>query len=493
MKKNSILFRTGALIFALVLTLTACSSLPKVEDTTLVIAHTNDTHGRILEGKYDGMGFAKISTEVNKMKAENPYMLLLDAGDTFHGTTLVSLSEGEAAVKVMNAMGYDAMVPGNHDFNYGKERLLELAAMADFPIVCANVIDDATGETILPPYTILDVNGLQVGIFGLATDETLYKTHPKNVEGLTFLEPAAVAQEMVDELRKKVHVLICLGHLGVDAETVNTSSSVMEAVEGIDLFIDGHSHTAMEEGTMTSGGLIVQAGYHDKNLGIATLDYSMESGVTASATLLSKKAAEEIEDDAAIIALIDDIKKENEKVTSVVVAHTDVFLDGERANVRTGSTNLGDMICAALIDVTGADISLQNGGGIRTSIEPGDVTKGEIISVLPFGNTVTVLEVSGKDVISVIENGVSKYPETNGGYCHMGGLVFSFDETKPAGSRVTEVLVDGKPIDMNAKYSLATNDFLAAGGDKYEMLKGLKVLAEFGTLDDILVEYMNKK
>ena len=492
MKRNSILFRTGAILFALVLTLTACSSLPKVEDTSLVIAHTNDTHGRILEGKYDGMGFAKISTEVSRMKMENPNLLLLDAGDTFHGTTLVSLSEGEAALKVMNAMGYDAMVPGNHDFNYGKERLLELAAMAQFPIVCANVIDNATGETILPPYTILDVNGMQVGIFGLATDETLYKTHPKNVEGLTFRNPAEVAQEMVDVLRKKVHVLICLGHLGVDGETINTSTSVMEAVEGIDLFIDGHSHTAMEEGTMTANGLIVQAGYHDKNLGIATIDYSMETGASASAKLLSKKAAAEIEDDPAIVALIDDIKTENEKITSIVVAHTDVYLDGERGNVRTGSTNLGDMICAALIDVTGADISLQNGGGIRTSIEPGDVTKGQIISVLPFGNTVTVLEVTGKDVVAVIENGISAYPESNGAYCHMGGLVFSFDETKPAGSRVSEVLVDGKAIDLNAKYSLATNDFLAAGGDKYEMLKGLKVLAEFGTLDDILVAYMNK-
>ncbi|MDC7234112.1 MAG: bifunctional UDP-sugar hydrolase/5'-nucleotidase [Spirochaetales bacterium] len=492
MKKGSILFKTAVLLTALALVLASCSSLPKVEDTTLVVAHTNDTHGRILEGKYDGMGFAKISTEVSRLKSENPNVLLLDAGDTFHGTTLVTLSEGEAAVKVLNAMGYDAMAPGNHDFNYGKERLLELTAMCDFPVVCANVIDDATGETILPPYTILDVNGLLVGIFGLTTDETLYKTHPKNVEGLTFVDPAEAAMEMVEELRDQVHVLIALGHLGVDEETTNTSVSVMEKVAGIDLFVDGHSHTPMEMGTPAGTGLIVQSGYHDKNLGVAELSYSMETGASSKAMLFTKDDAAEVEEDAAILAIVESIKAENEKVTSVVVGHTDVFLDGERANVRTGSTNLGDLIGAALLDATGADISLQNGGGIRASIEAGEVTKGEIITVLPFGNTVTVLEVPGSTVVEVIENGIKDYPEASGAYCHMAGLTFEFDETKPAGSRVTKVMVGGSALDPGAKYSMATNDFLAAGGDQYEMLKGLKVLAEMGTLDDILVAYMNK-
>lgn len=492
MKKGSILFRTGTLLFALILVLASCSKVPKIEDTSLVVAHTNDTHGRILEGKYDGMGFAKISTEVMNLKGKNPNVLLLDAGDTFHGTTLVTLSEGEAAVKVMNAMGYDAMTPGNHDFNYGKERLLELAAMCDFPVVCANVIDDATGETILPSYTIIDVNGLLVGIFGLTTDETLYKTHPKNVEGLTFRDPAAVAQEMVDELRDEVHVLIALGHLGVDEETKFTSTYVMENVEGIDLFVDGHSHTAMEKGIAAGSGLVVQSGYHDRNLGVAKIDYSMDMGAKAEAMLFTKDAAADLADDAAILSLVEGISAANEKITSIVVGHTDVFLDGERANVRTGATNLGDLIGAALLDATGADITLQNGGGIRASIEAGDVTKGEIITVLPFGNTVTVLEVPGSVVIEVIENGVKAYPEPLGAYCHMAGITFDFDENKAPGSRVSKVMVGNKELDPAAKYSLATNDFLAAGGDEYAMLEGRKVLAEMGTLDDILVAYMNK-
>jgi 2',3'-cyclic-nucleotide 2'-phosphodiesterase (5'-nucleotidase family) len=486
--KNKMFAKVGAVLLAL--TLAGCSALPKAEDATLVVVHTNDTHGRILEGKYDGMGFAKISTEVKKLRSENSDLLLLDAGDTFHGTTLVSLSEGEAAVKVMNTMGYDVMVPGNHDFNYGKDRLLELAEMANFPIVCANVIDDETGETILPAYTILDVNGLLVAVFGLTTQETTYKTHPKNVEGLTFLDPVETAVKMVEELEKKAHVIIALGHIGVDEDTAITSESIMNQVEGIDLFVDGHSHTIMEAGTMAAHGLVVQAGEHDKALGIATLSYT-DGMVSAEASVLSKADASDIEADAAILAVVDGIKAENEKITEVVVGNTDVILDGERADVRTGSTNLGEMICNALLDVTGADFSLQNGGGIRASIEAGEVTKGDVISVLPFGNTVTVLEVTAEDIKAVIENGVKAYPEASGGYCHMGGLTFTIDETQPAGSRVTEILVDGAPL-AEGTYSLATNDFLAAGGDQYEMLKGKKVLAEYGTLDDILIAFMNK-
>jgi len=492
MKNGKFLMRTGALFLVLLLAIAGCSSLPKVADTTLIVAHTNDTHGRIPEGKYDGMGFAKISSEVKNLESKYDNVLLLDAGDAFHGTTLVTLSEGEAAVKIMNAVGYDAMTPGNHDFNYGKDRLIELAAMADFPIVCANVVDTATGETIFDPYVILDMNGLKVGIFGLTTDETLYKTHPKNVEGLTFRDPVEVSAEMVKKLRKKVHILIALGHLGVDEETSNTSELVMSQVEGIDLFVDGHSHTEMAEGIAVGSGLIVQSGYYDMNLGEVTLNYSMDSGVAAKAKLFTKKDAETVTPDPAVLALIDSVSKENEKITMQVVGHTDVLLDGERDHVRTGPTNLGDMICAALIDVTGADISLQNGGGIRTSIEPGEVTKGEIISVLPFGNTVTVLEISGKGVIEMIENGVKDYPNSSGAFCHVGGLTYKMDESKPAGSRVTEVLIGGKPVEQSKMYSLATNDFLAAGGDQYVMLNGLKVLAEYGTLDDILVAYMNK-
>ncbi|MCK5674018.1 MAG: bifunctional metallophosphatase/5'-nucleotidase, partial [Spirochaetales bacterium] len=192
-----------ALVLLASLLVFGCASLPEVEDTTLTIVHTNDTHGRVLEGKYDGMGFAKIAEKVAELRAANPNLLLLDAGDTFHGTTFASLSFGESITKVMNYIGYDAQVAGNHDFNYGPaqgfdnyERIIELNEMTDHPVLAANVLG-TDGELFLPPYVIKDVNGLLVGIFGISTPETAYKTHPDNVVGVTFREPVEVAAEMV--------------------------------------------------------------------------------------------------------------------------------------------------------------------------------------------------------------------------------------------------------------------------------------------------------
>ncbi|MBI9099608.1 MAG: 5'-nucleotidase C-terminal domain-containing protein [Spirochaetaceae bacterium] len=470
-----------------------CASLPEIPETTLAIAHTNDTHARVLEGKYDGMGFAKIATKVKTLREDNPNFLLLDAGDTFHGTTFATLSEGETITKLVNMLGYDAIAAGNHDFNYGYKRLLELNEMTDAPIVAANVLGE-DGKAIFAPYIIKDVNGLLVGIFGLSTPETLTKTHPKNVEGLTFAEPVDYAKMMVKELEGKVHIIIALAHLGVDEETPEMwrSTTVAREVDGLDLIIDGHSHTALDEGVLVGDTLVVQTGYHDMNLGVVNITYK-DGVVTAKADLFTKEEAADLSEDAGVMALIGEIEEANKTLTDVVVGHTDVALDGERANVRTGSTNLGVLITDALLDVTGAQISLQNGGGIRTSIDVGPVTKGEIISVLPFGNTVVVKEISGAQVIEAIENGIAAYPAASGAYCHMGGLTFSFDETQPAGSRVTEVVMaDGSLIDPAAMYSVATNDFTAAGGDNYTMFKDAKTLAEFGTLDDIVVAFMNK-
>ena len=299
-----------ALVLLASLLVFGCASLPEVEDTTLTIVHTNDTHGRVLEGKYDGMGFAKIAVKVANLRAANPNLLLLDAGDTFHGTTLASLSKGESIAKVMNYIGYDAQAAGNHDFNYGYERLVELNELTNHPILSANVVG-ADGKTILPPYVIKNVDGLLVGIFGISTPETTYKTHPKNVEGLTFREPAEVAAEMVAELKGKVHVIIALVHLGIDEEETKEewrSTYIAEHVPGIDLIVDGHSHTALDEGIRVGNTLIVQAGSHDKNLGIVTLNYS-DGMVTAKAELFTKDDAAGTAQDIGLLTLVEEDRK----------------------------------------------------------------------------------------------------------------------------------------------------------------------------------------
>lgn len=456
----------------------------------LTIVHTNDTHARVEEGTYDGMGFAKIATKVKELRKNNANVLVLDAGDTFHGQTIASLVRGESIVKVMNTIGYDAMVPGNHDFNYGQERLVELSKETDFPIIASNVIKE-DGTTLLRPYVIKEISGLKVGIFGLATPETTYKTHPKNVEGLTFKDPVAVAKEMVAELKDKSDIIIALTHLGLDESSLDTSAKVAEEVKGIDLIVDGHSHTTLPEGKRINGTLIVQTGEYDKNLGIVDMIYE-DGKIEASASLFTKEEAAELEADEDVISVVADIKAENEKITSVVVGNTDIQLDGEREHVRTGETNLGNLITTAMLKATGADIALTNGGGIRASIEQGEITKGEVITVLPFGNYVVEKEIKGSDVLAALENGISSYPETKGAFPHVAGITFKFDPEKEAGKRLVEVKVGGKVIDPDKTYKMATNDFLAAGGDEYEMLADGKVLGEYPGLDEILIEYIQE-
>jgi len=463
----------------------------KIDYTPLTIVHTNDTHSRIEAGKYAGMGFAKIATKVKQLREKNPNVLVVDAGDTFHGQTIASIVKGESIVKVMNAIGYDAMAPGNHDFNYGQERLVELEGITDFPILAANVIKE-DGKPLLKPYIIKEVGGLKVGIFGLATPDTTYMTHPKNVEGLTFNDPIAVAKEMIKELEDKADIIVALTHLGLDESSSVTSVKVAEEVKGIDIMVDGHSHTTLPEGKKVNDTLIVQTGEYDKNLGIVDLVYEDGKIKSVAASLLTKEEAAELAEDEAVVAVVADIKAENEKVTSVVVGKTDIHLDGERADVRTGETNLGNLIASAMLKLTEADIAFTNGGGIRASIETGEITKGEVITVLPFGNYVVVKEMKGSDIWAALEHGIDSYPEAKGAFPHVAGMTFEFDPSKEAGSRLVKVMVGEKPLDPEKTYKFVTNDFLAAGGDGYKMFADDKILGEYPGLDEVLIEHIQK-
>jgi 5'-nucleotidase len=459
------------------------------EEVNITIVHTNDTHGRVEEGKYAGMGFAKIATKIKELREANENVLVLDAGDTLHGQIIAQLSEGESIIKIMNAMGYDAMVPGNHDFNYGQERLLELSEMADFPIISANILKE-DGSKLLTPYIIKELDGVKIGIFGLSTPETTYKTHPNNVEGLTFNNPVETAKEMVAELEDKTDIIIALSHLGLDQSSEYTSEKIANEVEGIDLIVDGHSHTSLSEGKLIGNTLIVQTGEYDKNLGIVNIKYTNGQITEMTASLFTKEEAAELSEDEELLAVVSEVKAENEKITSVVVGSTDIKLVGEREKVRTGETNLGNLIAEAMLKVTGADIALTNGGGIRASIEPGEITRGDIITVLPFGNYVVVKEVKGSDILAALELGISAYPETLGAFPHVAGITFKFNPEKESGSRLIEVKVNGEPLDPNKTYQLATNDFLAAGGDNYVMLADDKVVGEFAGLDEVLAEHI---
>ena len=458
-------------------------------DNSLVIVHTNDTHSRVLDDKYAGMGFAKISSIVKSIRENNKNVLLLDAGDTLHGQTIASLAQGATIVDLMNAMGYDAMTSGNHDFNYGQDRLLELSKKANFPILASNVIKK-DGKLLLndKKYIIKDMNGLKVGIFGLSTPETAYKSHPDNVKGLSFVDPTTKANEIIKELKGKVDIIVAIAHLGVEGDT--PSKKVAENVDGIDVLVDGHSHTVMPEGTQIKNTLIVQTGEYDTNLGVVRIDFKDKKIASKKATLISKTETASIVPDKEIADKIATINKDNEKITSVVVGKTDIALDGEREHVRKQETNFGNLIADSIRYATKADISFINGGNIRCSIPVGDITKGQIITAIPFGNTTVVKEVKGSVVLATLEHGVSKLPESFGGYPHVSGMTYDLDPSKEAGHRIYNLKINNSPVDLNKNYKFAFSNFAAAGGDDYTMLKDGKVVGEFAQDDEIFLNYI---
>ncbi|MGD9567004.1 MAG: 5'-nucleotidase C-terminal domain-containing protein [Sedimentibacter sp.] len=459
------------------------------ETTKITIIHTNDTHAR-LEGTEKELGFAKIATLIKEAKAANPNTLILDAGDTLHGMPIVNISKGENAIKVLEASGYDYMTLGNHDFNYGKERLLELKDMTKVGMLSANIFNEK-GEYVFTPYVIKEVGGVKVGIFGLTTPETAYKTSPTNVEGLTFEDSIEASKKMVEELKDKTDVIVALAHIGLDESSVVTSKAIAEAVEGIDVIIDGHSHTLLETGNLINNTLIAQTGNYDQNLGYVNIEVQNGEVVSKTAKLLKAEVAANIAADPELTKLIGDIKLANQPVFDKVVAKTDIYLDGVRANVRTKETNLGNLSADAVRTASGADVGFVNGGNIRVDIQPGDISFGKVAELFPFGNTIQVKKITGEDLLAVLEHSVSGYPAAQGAFMQVSGLKFVFNPAQPVGSRVVEVTVGDKALEKTSEYTVAINDFLGIGGDGYEMFKKYPAIAEFGTYEEIFANYLN--
>lgn len=449
------------------------------EDMTgqLVIIHTNDSHARV----DDNMGFSSVAALKAAYKKAGATVLLLDAGDTLHGKPMFNLSKGESAVEILNAAGYDAMAPGNHDFHYGAAQLKKLSAKMDFPLLAANVT--RKGAAYFKTNVVIERDGLKIGIFGLATPETAYKTNPLNVEGLKFEAPIATARKQVRELQKKdVDYIIALCHLGLEGEY--TTEKLAKAITGIDVIIDGHSHSVLEEGLVVKGTLIASTGEYIEKIGVVTITADGK----ASAQLVS---AEQFSGkDAAVDKLINGLKKKTDDLLNVVVGSTSVDLDGERENVRTRETNLGNLIADAMLDATGADVAMNNGGGIRMTIPQGKITKAQILEVLPFSNYVVLKEVSGKDILTIMEMGIALYPEAAGGFPQVAGIRFEYDSSRAAGKRIVNAWIGGEKLVAAKKYTFATNDFLAAGGDGYDMLAKAKTLGEYSTLEDIVMDFL---
>ena len=460
---------------------------------TISVVHVNDTHGRVEENeKNEELGFAKLKTYYDDKNVENN-AILLNAGDVVHGTTFATISKGESVVNVMNQMGFTAMTAGNHDFNYGYERLVELNNKANFPIFAANVINE-NGKNILDSDSIVDVDGTKVGIFGLTTEETKTKSSPVNTEGLTFVNSIETARSEVANLKEQgAQVIICLSHLGEDKESTETSTLIAENVEGIDLIVDGHSHTELQNGRYVDNTLIAQAKAHGNFIGDVTLLLDKNNKIVSkNASLKPYNKMKYLYANKDTASQIEKVANENKKVLDQNVGQTSVELVGTRDMVRTRETNLGDFITDAMIKATGADIAITNGGGIRESIEKGTITKGDVLTVFPFTNFAVTLEVPGSVIKEALEHGLSEAPNSAGKFPQIGGMNVKYDSTKEAGQRVTEITINGQNLDMNKNYTVVTNDFMAIGGDGYEMFKSQKKLEEYELISEIFENAIKK-
>ncbi len=473
-------------------TVTFAADIPPADaDLTgnIVIIHTNDSHGHV----GDNMGFSSVSALRQFYENTGADVVMLDAGDTFHGMPFATLNQGEDIVPIINEIGYAAMTIGNHEYDYGAAQLAHLTSQVDFPVVCANIYDD-DGNLLYDPNLVLKAGGKTIGVFGLATPETAYKTDPKNVEGITFGDPIEAAREQVEILQAQgVDYIVALAHLGVSRASEVTADKVATAVDGIDIIIDGHSHTQMEDGEPLdtsiilephSNTMIASTGCYIQTIGVVTIE--PDGNITAKLVDSDDFA----EKDPGIDEMIDDINKDQAPQLEEVVGSTPVDLDGEEAHVRTSETNLGDLSADSLIYATGADMAILNGGAIRTSIPAGDITRGNLITVFPFGNYIITKEVSGEAILAALEHGVSGYPAEQGAFPQVAGITFEFDPSQEAGERITNATIGGEPVSDHAKYMVAMNDFIASGGDDYTMFEDFPDAVIYSAFDEILTTYI---
>ena len=479
-----------------------------------VILHTNDVHGAV-------EGYAYIAQLKADYEAKGAEVILVDAGDFSQGTTYVSSTKGADAVTMMNAAGYDVVTLGNHEFDYGYAQLKENMSKAKFKVVCADVFNEDGTPIFDASYTYTTKSGVKVGFFGMETPETQTKANPALIKGLTFATGDAFTKAAADQVAalKDADVVICLAHLGVDAESAPyRSTDLYAAVKGIDFIVDGHSHTVMTKGE--KGEPIQSTGTAFKNIGVIVIDDASKKIESNSLYEIKEDTAKDATVAAAAKVIVDRVNNEY----GTKFATSKVELNGAKApnGNRDVETNNGDLITDAmrwkvLQNKDGLTVNedhvvaITNGGGIRAAIAKGDVTKKDINTVLPFGNTVAVVYVTGEQLLEALEASTFSTPTAVGGFPQVSGINFTIhtgkaydknDATYPESTyygpktinRVVINSVNGKEFKANEVYAVVTNNFCAAGGDTYYAFKAASAQFDTGIpLDEAVMEYVTKE
>jgi 2',3'-cyclic-nucleotide 2'-phosphodiesterase (5'-nucleotidase family) len=456
----------------------------KMRFPTVVILHTNDFHGYMLSttdaNKNNVAGVAREANIVNTVRSTfgKDHVLLVDAGDAIQGATIANMFQGKDVIEVYNAMGYDVATIGNHEWDYGQQVLKDRIAEAKFVYVNANV----TGVNLgWKSNVIKNVAGINIGLFGVVTSDLPIIVAPSSLIGVGVADPTTTAQNQVADLKGQgAQYIVALSHCGYDNGGAPLDPAIAAGAPGINLIIGGHSHTVLSTAAVVGKTMIVQTGTAAAYVGKEVIDFTTYQGKVTGQKVAYElvPTATSVPEDPAIKAIVDGYNNQLTAKLSVVIGKALVVLDGERADVRTKETNLGNYVADWMRTSTGADIAFEDGGSIRVSIPVGDVTVGSAYNVLPFDNILEVLEVKGSTLKACLENSVSSYPAQGGWFAQISGFSFTFDPSKPKGSRVVSMTKDGKPMDMDTTYKLCVQDYTALGGDGYAMLIGAKVLSK---------------
>ncbi|CAH2717288.1 hypothetical protein BACCIP111895_04479 [Neobacillus rhizosphaerae] len=482
---------------------------PEHKAIDLSIMHVNDTHANVEQ-------YPKLTNAVKEVRGQKPNALLVDAGDVFSGTLYFNQYLGQADLGFMNDLGYDAMTFGNHEFDKDSKVLADFIKEMKFPLVSANVNvtkdpllgplfkneikTDSKGGSIYPAI-IKEVDGEKVGIFGLTTEDTTFLANPS--KDIVFENAVEKAKSTVAALEEQgINKIVVLSHLGYGPD-----QQLASAVDGIDVIVGGHTHTKLDKPVLINKAeptVIVQANEYLKYLGVLNVSFD-ENGVVKAqeGKLLDVNTYKA---DEAAQAKVDELKKPLDELKKTVIGSSNVLLDGERNNVRYKETNLGNLIADGMaqkaneILKNNTTIAMQNGGGIRASIKQGDVTLGDIHTVMPFANLLVTLDLTGEEIWQALEHSVSKVESGAGQFMQVSGIQFKYDPAKPAFNRVWDVKVKTangfEPVDKKKTYSVATNAFVADGGDGFTMFKKAKDAGRIHELllvdYEILTEYFKK-
>jgi 5'-nucleotidase len=501
---------------------------PAVAQTTLHILHINDLHSRIQPiNQYDSTcpaeddaagecfgGVARIATAVDMMRgeleADGENVLVLDAGDQYQGSLFFTTYRGAAAGEFMEEIGFDAMALGNHEFNNGPEGILPLLNAVSFPVISGNldVSQDPALNGRVGDHVVLDVNGVQVGIVSALTRDTMEISSPGDT--VIFQEEIDALQGDVDDLTEQgVDIIIALTHVGLPADM-----RIAEAVTGIDAIVGGHSHTLLSNTDEDADGPypmmvenpegaevpVVQAYAYSKYLGHLTLTFDDAGNVTdATGDVMLLDAS--VTPDEEIANRVAELAGPIEEAMAEVVGETTEFIEGDRSVCRAMECSMGNLVADAMLDRVadqGIQIAIQNGGGLRASIDEGEVTMGEVFTVLPFQNTLATFQLSGADVLAALENGVSQVEEGAGRFAQVAGLRYTWDPQAEPGSRIVsaEVDMDGtwEPVDPEATYGVVSNNFMRGGGDGYSMFAQNAMNAyDYGPgLEEVVATYLGE-